>query len=67
MATTHRATTHRAAAARRPWGVAPTGLLLLGAIYCLFPVLWVLIAATKSPGELFTTSTLAFGTASPTT
>ncbi|MEO3870800.1 carbohydrate ABC transporter permease [Nonomuraea sp. B12E4] len=47
---------------RRPWGVAPTGLLLLGALYCLFPVCWVLIAATKSPGELFTTSTLAFGT-----
>jgi multiple sugar transport system permease protein len=41
---------------RRPgsrW--VPTILLLLGALYCIAPVLWVLIAATKGPGELFTT------------
>ncbi|HEX4811216.1 MAG TPA: carbohydrate ABC transporter permease [Nonomuraea sp.] len=60
------ATAHRGRRARaaepRPVGVVPTALLLIGAIYCLFPVLWVLVAATKSPGELFTTSTLAFGT-----
>ncbi|WP_049565767.1 carbohydrate ABC transporter permease [Nonomuraea sp. SBT364] len=49
-------------ASRRLTGLAPTGLLLLGAIYCLFPVSWVLIASTKSPAELFTTPTLAFGT-----
>jgi multiple sugar transport system permease protein len=36
-----------------------TVLLLLGAAYCLFPVLWVLIAASKSAGELFATFTLA--------
>ncbi|ASW53050.1 carbohydrate ABC transporter permease [Plantactinospora sp. KBS50] len=36
-----------------------TILLLLGAAYCLFPVLWVLIAATKSSGELFSTFTLS--------
>ncbi|GIM88523.1 carbohydrate ABC transporter permease [Paractinoplanes toevensis] len=36
-----------------------TVLLLLGAVYCLFPVLWVLIASTKSSGELFSTFTLA--------
>jgi multiple sugar transport system permease protein len=36
-----------------------TVLLLLGAAYCLLPVLWVLIAASKSAGELFTTFTLA--------
>ncbi|MEU4696505.1 carbohydrate ABC transporter permease [Nonomuraea dietziae] len=42
--------------------LAPTGLLLLGALYCLFPVSWVLVAATKSPAELFTTSTLMPGT-----
>jgi multiple sugar transport system permease protein len=35
----------------------PTGILLLGAVYCLFPVLWILIASTKSRGELFATST----------
>ncbi|MEV4109595.1 carbohydrate ABC transporter permease [Nonomuraea sp. NPDC049695] len=56
------ATAHRRTAARGPWGVAPTGLLLLGALYCLFPVLWVFVAATKSPGELFSTSTFALGT-----
>ncbi|WP_282948191.1 carbohydrate ABC transporter permease [Cellulomonas endometrii] len=51
-----------AAAVRQPrqrpafW---PTLILLLGAVYCLFPVLWVLIASTKSAGELFSTFTLA--------
>jgi ABC-type sugar transport system, permease component len=43
-------------------GAVPTGILLLGAIYCLFPVSWVLIAATKTPGELFATATLELGT-----
>jgi multiple sugar transport system permease protein len=42
-------------------GAVPTGILLLGAIYCLFPVSWVLIAATKTPGELFSTATLDIG------
>ncbi|MGI5271196.1 carbohydrate ABC transporter permease [Nonomuraea sp. CA-218870] len=51
-----------ATATRRSAGLAPTALLLLGAVYCLFPVSWVVIAATKSPGELFTTPTLAPGT-----
>ncbi|MFC4071168.1 carbohydrate ABC transporter permease [Actinoplanes subglobosus] len=36
-----------------------TTLLLLGAAYCLLPVLWVLIASSKSSGELFSTFTLA--------
>ncbi|MEU4557926.1 carbohydrate ABC transporter permease [Actinoplanes sp. NPDC023936] len=35
-----------------------TTLLLLGAAYCLLPVLWVLIASSKSAGELFSTFTL---------
>ncbi|MET8141057.1 carbohydrate ABC transporter permease [Sphaerisporangium sp. NPDC005288] len=54
----------RAATGRRrgPLGAAPTAVLLLGALYCLFPVGWVVIAATKSPAELFSTSTLAPGT-----
>lgn len=39
-----------------------TALLLLGAGYCLLPVLWVLIASSKSAGELFSTFTLAPGT-----
>jgi multiple sugar transport system permease protein len=33
-------------------------LLLLGAAYCLLPVLWVLIASSKSASELFSTFTL---------
>ncbi|MEU4426870.1 carbohydrate ABC transporter permease [Actinoplanes sp. NPDC024001] len=36
-----------------------TTLLLLGAAYCLLPVLWVVIASSKSAGELFSTFTLA--------
>ncbi len=32
-----------------------TAILLLGALYCLMPVAWVVIAATKGPNDLFTT------------
>ncbi|TCN38394.1 multiple sugar transport system permease protein [Kribbella orskensis] len=32
-----------------------TAILLLGALYCLLPVAWVVIAATKGPEDLFTT------------
>ncbi|RKS80180.1 multiple sugar transport system permease protein [Motilibacter peucedani] len=35
--------------------VVPTAVLLLGALYCLLPVLWVLVASTKNPDEFFTT------------
>jgi multiple sugar transport system permease protein len=42
----------------RPSAVA-TAILLVGALYCLIPVVWVLMAATKSPGELFSTFTYA--------
>ncbi|MBT2517560.1 carbohydrate ABC transporter permease [Streptomyces sp. ISL-90] len=44
---------------RHPISVGTTGVLLLGAVYCLLPVLWVLIAATKSGAELFSTFTFA--------
>jgi multiple sugar transport system permease protein len=37
----------------------PTAILLVGAVYCLIPVLWVVVASTKGPDELFTTFTLA--------
>ncbi|MFD1833228.1 MULTISPECIES: carbohydrate ABC transporter permease [Streptomyces] len=52
------------AAARPPRRTAllPTAVLLLGALYCLLPVAWVLIAATKSGRELFSTFTLLPGT-----
>jgi multiple sugar transport system permease protein len=36
-----------------------TLILLVGAVYCLIPVVWVLMAATKSPAELFSTFTYA--------
>lgn len=56
----------------RPDGVAPrapttpardrpsaaaTAILLIGAVYCLLPVVWVVIAASKSSAELFSTLT----------
>ncbi|MEN3535944.1 carbohydrate ABC transporter permease [Microbispora sp. ZYX-F-249] len=53
---------HARPAPRRPLGVVPTGVLVLGAIYTLFPVSWVVVAATKSKAELFSTSTFAPGT-----
>ena len=48
-------------ASPRPRRTSPTAtvLLLLGAAYCLLPVLWVLIASTKSASELFSTFTFA--------
>jgi len=44
---------------RRPVSPLATGLLLVGALYCLLPVAWVLVASTKSAGELFNTFTFA--------
>ncbi|MET7681285.1 carbohydrate ABC transporter permease [Streptomyces sp. NPDC005423] len=45
---------------RTAW--VPTLVLLLGSLYCLIPVAWVVIAATKGRGELFSTFTFAPGT-----
>ncbi len=53
---------HARPSPRRPLGIVPTGVLVLGAIYTLFPVSWVVVAATKSKAELFSTSTFAPGT-----
>jgi multiple sugar transport system permease protein len=39
-----------------------TAVLMLGAVYTLLPVAWVLIATSKSPRELFTTFSFAPGT-----
>ncbi|MBM2620947.1 carbohydrate ABC transporter permease [Actinoplanes sp. LDG1-06] len=44
-------------AAFRRTSPTATVLLLLGAAYCLLPVLWVLVASTKSASELFNTFT----------
>lgn len=43
--------------------VLPTVALFAGAAYCLIPVVWVMVASTKSGGELFATFTFAPGTA----
>jgi multiple sugar transport system permease protein len=37
----------------------PTVILLLGAVYCLLPVVWVLTASTKNNTQLFNTFTFA--------
>ncbi|MFJ9019807.1 carbohydrate ABC transporter permease [Streptomyces sp. NPDC102259] len=42
--------------------LVPTLTLLLGAVYCLLPVAWVVIASTKSGSELFSTFTFLPGT-----
>lgn len=46
----HRGPDQRAAA-------VPTAILLLGAVYCLLPVAWVLVASTKNDAQLFNTFT----------
>jgi len=45
--------------ARRRGSPMATAALVLGALYCLIPVLWVLVASTKSAPELFSTFTFA--------
>jgi multiple sugar transport system permease protein len=46
---------------RRRGRYAGTAILLLGAFYCLLPVAWVLVAATKSGADLFDSFTFAPG------
>ncbi|MBT8226884.1 MAG: carbohydrate ABC transporter permease [Dactylosporangium sp.] len=50
-------------ASRRTRGFAPlpTAILLLGAAYCLLPVAWVVVASSKTTGQLFSTFTFAPG------
>jgi multiple sugar transport system permease protein len=40
-------------------GLLPTAVLVLGALYCLLPVVWVITASTKTPSELFSTFSLS--------
>lgn len=49
----------RARGGTHPTRTLPTLVLLLGALYCLLPVAWVLIASTKTPSELFSTFTFS--------
>lgn len=53
--------TRAGAPARPAMSVTATALLALGSVYTLLPVLWVLIASTKSSSSLFTTSTAVPG------
>ena len=60
--TLHRATAAASVPALRPErkvrpSVFGTVVLLVGALYCLMPVAWVLVASSKSAGELFSTFT----------
>lgn len=54
MSTVLPTTAARAGAPSRPRRVAlvPTGVLLLGVLYALLPIVWVVIAATKTNTEL---------------
>jgi multiple sugar transport system permease protein len=47
--------------ARQKPSFVGTGILVIGAIYCLIPVVWVFMASTKSTGGLFSTFTYAPG------
>ncbi|MDN3028296.1 carbohydrate ABC transporter permease [Streptomyces sp. S.PB5] len=42
--------------------IVPTLIMVAGALYCLLPVAWVFVAASKAPGELFDSFTFAPGT-----
>jgi multiple sugar transport system permease protein len=60
MTTTNVSTAARATGrgrVRRRAALLPTSALVLGAVYCVVPTLWILIAATKSRSQLFTSDT----------
>ncbi|WEH42466.1 carbohydrate ABC transporter permease [Streptomyces sp. AM 2-1-1] len=59
--TSRSARTPRAGRPPRRFAAIPTAALLLGAVYCLLPVLWVVVASTKSGSELFSTFTFLPG------
>lgn len=59
---TRRPGRHLQAGRPRRGAAVATIVLILGALYCLVPVVWVIIASTKSNSELFTTFTFAPGT-----
>ncbi|HEV7566784.1 MAG: binding-protein-dependent transport system inner rane component [Leifsonia sp.] len=50
-----RAATPRSFSLRGKAHLIPTLILIIGALYCVLPVLWILIASTKSNSELFST------------
>ena len=46
---------------QRLGGIVPTIVLLIASLYFLFPMVWILFAATKTTGELFSTDSFTFG------
>jgi multiple sugar transport system permease protein len=44
----------------RGWMIVVTGVMVVAAAYFLIPVLWLVIASTKSTGDLFSTPGFAF-------
>ena len=48
--------TARKGGAPRKTNWVPTVVLIVGALYCVLPVLWILIASTKTNDELFSTA-----------
>ncbi|MCV2395311.1 carbohydrate ABC transporter permease [Actinotalea sp. M2MS4P-6] len=40
-------------------GLSTTAVLVVGALYCVLPVTWIVTASTKTAGELFTTFSFA--------
>jgi multiple sugar transport system permease protein len=53
--------TDRPSRARRTAWI-PTLVMAIGALYCLIPVVWVVMASTKDRSELFSTFTMSPGT-----
>ena len=49
--------TGRATGGRTNW--VSTVILLIGAVYCVLPVVWIVIASTKTNSELFSTAPFA--------
>lgn len=59
--TDHQAARRAPGTPRRP-GALPTAILLIGAFYSLIPVAWIVVAATKTNAQLFSTFTFQPGT-----
>lgn len=56
------ATREAAKLASKRGKILPTAILMIGALYCLVPVIWVFAAMSKSPSELFTSFSFIPGT-----
>ncbi|WP_435742979.1 carbohydrate ABC transporter permease [Microbacterium sp. PMB16] len=57
-----RAPRRRGGRSHLPSKIGVNGLLILGSAYMVLPLLWLVFAATKSAGELYSGNAFAFGT-----